>query len=142
VAFCREPEIDIIISALKKNEVPAAERILRQAELQAVKWMDHCQKFQALSTDAFLMAWREKGEPCAFLDLETDFCLVYPIRPMVCRSWISLKNSKEECRPADFIFARVAQRVVEMRAMERGLRKSEAIPITNWLAFKAKEFLK
>jgi len=29
-----------------------------------------------------------------------------------------------------------------MRAMERGLRKSEAIPVSNWLAVKAKELFK
>lgn len=140
--FLPRAEIDLIISTLKKKEVPGAEMILHQADLQAVKWIDYCQQFQVLSTEALLMAWQEKREPCAFLDLKNNSCLIYPIRPMVCRTWISLRNPEGECRPCNFIFAEVAQRVIERRAAERGIKKADSLPVVNWLAFKAKEIFK
>jgi len=65
-------------------------RISQHLNMSIIEFVD---KYLVKSTDVSMgEIWYGKTKPCSFLDLDTNLCTIYDVRPSVCAEWPNIKS--------------------------------------------------
>ena len=52
--------------------------------------------FEESKLESYRAKWFDASTPCAFLDMQTNSCVIYKTRPVICRSYF-VNTSPEQC---------------------------------------------
>jgi Fe-S-cluster containining protein len=133
---CTKPEMKEIVIFVKNMTRENRRRLKKRLKKFGEKWQKYFKNKKAiLEINPFQSYDDYWGKPCPFLNPNTGACDIYPVRPIDCRTYSSVKQCTSGLKePMRFRFwcEKLANNMI-MEEQERIANKFFTVAVHNWI---------